>query len=77
MSAAPQLEPDETDRLLYALEPVLAKYRDTKERREAQEILKAVRLAPSLEVCEALLRGEKVPISRFDPQWARKYGLLK
>ena len=79
MSQALALGPlaeDETDALLEALEPVLAKYRPTRERREAQEILKAVRLSPSLEICEALLRGEKVPLSRLDPKWAKAYGLL-
>lgn len=37
---------------------------------------KAVMLAPDLATCEALLRGEDVPISRLDPAWARRYGLL-
>lgn len=35
----------------------------------------ALRLSPSLEVFEALLRGEKVPRSRLDPTWAKAYGL--
>jgi hypothetical protein len=54
--------------------PQVDKYRDTKERRESLEILKAVRLAPSLEVCEALLRAEKVHASRLDPEWVKAYG---
>jgi hypothetical protein len=38
------------------------------------QLLKAVRLAPTLEVCEALCRGERVPISRLDPEWVKAYG---
>ena len=68
-------EPDETDRLLDALEPVFAKYRDTRERHEAQVLLRAVRLAPDLETCEAILRGARAPRSRLDPKWAKAYGL--
>lgn len=41
-----------------------------------RELTKAVRLAPSLEVCEALLLGEQVPVSRLDREWAKAYGLL-
>lgn len=77
MSAAHDFEPNETDRLLYALEPVLAKYRDSKKRRESLHLHKALRLAPSLEMCEALLRGEKVPVSKLDPRWARAYGIRR
>lgn len=40
------------------------------------QVFKAMMLAPSLEVCIALLRGEKVPKSRLDPLQARAYGLL-
>jgi len=76
VSAAEHLIPDETDRLLEALAPVLAKYRDSKERNESLALIRAVRLARSLEVCEALLRGEKVPLSMLDPKWAKAYGLL-
>lgn len=68
-------EPDETDLLLDALAPVLAKYRDTRERREADMLIKAVRLAPTLDVCEALLRGESVPKSQLDPEWRKAHGL--
>lgn len=37
-------------------------------------LLKAIRLAPTLEICEALLRGEKVPRSKLDPVWLKAYG---
>ena len=75
MSLAYETNPllqDETDRLLAALP--LEKFRDTAERRRHLFDLKCVRLAPALEVCEALMRGEKVPRSRLDPAWARAYG---
>ena len=37
--------------------------------------LKALRLAPSLEIMEALLRGERVARSGLDPFWVEAYGL--
>lgn len=43
--------------------------------RAGAELHKALRLAPTLEVCEALLRGESVPKSRLDPEWSKAYGL--
>jgi len=61
--------------LVDALEPILEKYRDTRKRRESLALLKVVRLAPTLEVAEALLRDEKVPRSRLDPKWLKSYGL--
>ena len=63
------------DPFLDALEPVLVKFRDSRLRRESLAILRALRLAPSLEVCEAIMRGDRVPLSRLDPEWARAYGL--
>jgi hypothetical protein len=36
---------------------------------------KAVLLAPNLRICEALLRGEKVPYSRLDLDAANRYRL--
>lgn len=33
-------------------------------------------LAPSLEVCEALLRGQTVPVERLDPVWVKRFGRL-
>lgn len=72
MSAAEDIVPDETDRFLAALP--LKKFRATRERRESLFMLKCLRLACDLETFEALLRGEKVPRGRIDPQWARAYG---
>ncbi len=31
------------------------------------QLRKAVLLSPTIDVCEALLRGEQVPLSRLDP----------
>lgn len=47
----------------------------SEERRQANEILKAIRLGSTLAVTEALLRGEKVPRSALDPKWLKAYGL--
>jgi hypothetical protein len=63
------------DPFLDALEPLLERFRDTAERRRSLFTLKCVRLAPDLETCEALMRGEKVRRSRLDPDWAREYQL--
>ena len=62
------------DAFLEALEPELAKYRDSRERRESLALLKVVRLAPTLEVAEALLRGEAVPARKLDRHWRLAYG---
>lgn len=60
--------PDTTDRLI-AL--VLAKPR----RERTNRLHRAIMLAPTLEICEALLRGEDVPRSQLDPDWATRYGV--
>lgn len=65
----------ETCRLLDALEPILSRYRATRERSEANHLLKATRLARSLDVAEALLMGEAVPLSQLDPAWRKAYGI--
>lgn len=74
MSAAEHLIPDGDDLFLDSLEPVLAKYRDTKERRWHLHSLKCLRLARDLETYEALLEGRKVPATRVDPDWRKAYG---
>lgn len=38
---------------------------------------RAIMLAPTLEICRALLRHEHVPISRLDPVWVRRFGLRR
>jgi len=64
------------DPFLDALEPSLAKFRDSRERRISLELLRALRLAPTLEVCEAILENPRsVPVSKLDPKWAKAYGI--
>jgi hypothetical protein len=46
-----------------------------KRRREATRLFQAIMLAPRIEICEALLRGEKVHRSHLDHQWLRRFGL--
>lgn len=43
--------------------------------RQAERGLKAVRLAPTLELCRALLRGERIPGGQLDTESARRYGI--
>lgn len=38
-------------------------------------LTKAMRLAPTVAVYNALLEGQPVPRSALDPQWAPRYGL--
>ena len=42
---------------------------------DARRVGKAMRLATSLPVFEALLNGQQVPVSALDETWRRKYGL--
>jgi hypothetical protein len=37
-------------------------------------VWRAMMLARSLEVCEALLRGESVPLEQLDPEWVARFG---
>ena len=54
---------------------LLARAKGRKERGLTARIWRAMMLAPSAEICDALLRGEAVPISKLDPEWARRFGL--
>jgi hypothetical protein len=42
---------------------------------EAGRGWKAMMLAPTLEICQALLRGESVPIDQLRPEWVARFGL--
>ncbi|MET0564486.1 MAG: hypothetical protein ABW114_13715 [Gaiellaceae bacterium] len=42
---------------------------------ETRRVWSAMMIAPTLEVCDALLRGETVPIERLDPDWVRRFGI--
>ncbi len=41
---------------------------------ELNRIWRAMMLAPRVEICDALLRGESVPVDRLDPEWAARFG---
>ena len=64
------------DPFLDALEPSLAKFRDTRARRESLYLLRVLRLSPTLETCEAILQNPRsVPRSKLDRKWLQAYGL--
>lgn len=66
---------EETDRLLATIEPDLARRRSL-EYRQSLELLRALRLSPSLEVCVSILQNPRsVAISRLDPEWRKAYGI--
>jgi hypothetical protein len=44
-------------------------------RHEWRRLWRAIMLSPSIDVCEALLRGESVPIDRLDAHWVERFGL--
>ncbi len=74
---------NETDRLLAALAEPLERARSENRRRDSLayrqslELMRALRLATSLEVCEAILQNpSSVPISRLDPDWRKAYGIV-
>jgi hypothetical protein len=48
---------------------------DATDREWLRRIWSAVMLSTSVEVCDALLRGERVPIERLDPEWVARFGL--
>lgn len=41
---------------------------------DVQALYRAVMVSPTIHICEALLRGEAVPIGRLDQTWLRKLG---
>lgn len=59
------------------LDPITVEQWAELERRypDATRIGTAFRLAPTIEVCEAFLRNESVPLDRLDPDWVRRLGL--
>ena len=42
---------------------------------ELDQLYKAVMLCPTLALCEKMLRGEKIHISKLDAKWVRRFGL--
>ena len=56
--------------------PDAARADDRRRNEEAaywSRVWRAVMLSPRVEVCEALLRGESVPLDRLDADWARRF----
>lgn len=43
-------------------------------REACNRVWRAMMLAPTLEVFEALVRGESVPLDRLDQEWVRRFG---
>ena len=43
-------------------------------RERARRLFVAFMLAPSIEICEVLLRGESVPVDRLDAEWVARFG---
>jgi hypothetical protein len=41
---------------------------------ETRRVWQAIVLAPRVEVCEALLRGERVPLDQLDAEWVARLG---
>jgi hypothetical protein len=41
---------------------------------ELERIFRAMVLAPRVEVADALLRGESVPVEELDPEWVARLG---
>jgi hypothetical protein len=58
------------------LEQLLARI-DERDAAEIRRGLRALALAPTFEICQALLRGEKVPIELLDQDAVRRYGLKR
>ena len=44
---------------------------------EWRPIERAIMLAPTLDICRALLRGERVPLSRLNQRAVRRYGIRR
>jgi hypothetical protein len=42
---------------------------------DASRLLRAILLALTITDCEALLLGERLPLSRLDPVWVKRFGL--
>ena len=60
-----------------AFEQLLREFERERERclrEEADRGWRAVMLAPTLEICRALLAGEAVPIDQLDAVWVARFG---
>jgi hypothetical protein len=41
---------------------------------DARRGWRAMMLAPTIEICQALLRGESVPVDELRPEWVKRFG---
>lgn len=48
--------------------------RESSHRESARRLWRALVLSPALEVFEALVRGESVPVDRLDGEWVARLG---
>lgn len=71
--AADFLTPQENALLAVSQDPWLIERRAAAWR-ETNRIWRAIMIAGDLEVCEALLNNELVPVDRLDPVWAARFG---
>jgi hypothetical protein len=76
---APGPSVDELVQLMRETDPGPAKddryFKPTVSDDEAARGWKAMMLAPTLEICQALLRGESVPVDRLRPEWVEWFDL--
>ena len=54
---------------------LMERARERAEARAAGLLWRGMMLAPTLEVCKALLCGEAVPIGTLDPDWVKRFGV--
>lgn len=57
--------------------PELSPQMQADRRAEADRIYRAWMLAPTIEIYEALMKGEDVPISALDPVWVDRFGMRR
>lgn len=74
-------DPVASDRELEILDEWIEKWRKERLRRESLayrqslELLRAIRLAPSVGIAESILRRERVPRSAMVQEWLEAYGI--
>jgi hypothetical protein len=61
-------------RLIFHESGEVAEYTLASEHEADQRLWRAIRLSPSVDICEALLHGEAVPADRLDPEWVARFG---
>jgi hypothetical protein len=74
-NAAPPGEYDTWDDYMLDVEADARRENAWRRDEEANQGLKAMRLAPTLAIYRALVNGEDVPREHLDPLWVRRYRL--